>query len=335
MRAPPRAPLLALALLAWLWLPATRASAIGTAAGTDITNVASATYIDSGSPVTVTSAPNTVTVQELLDVDVTLQTVSPVSVAAGDANRVLAYLVTNTGNGIEDFSLAADSALVGDDFDPALAGVYLDANGNASYDAGTDPLHVSGVNDPVLDANTPGAESITVFVLNDIPLGPLVGELGNSDLTAAAGTGSGAPGTEFPGAGDAGTDALVGPSGAAATDLGSYLISGAASVSVVKSALVDDGFGGNTPAPGSTITYTLSVTVSGGTALSVVITDPVPANTTYVPNSLTLNASSLTDVGGDDAGDFNVTNPGEITTALGDLDSASPQQDITFQVTID
>ena len=35
-------------------------------------------------------------------------------------------------------------------------------------------------------------------------------------------------------------------------------------------------------APGATLTYTIVMTNSGGAATAVVVTDPIPANTTYV-----------------------------------------------------
>ena len=107
-------------------------------------------------------------------------------------------------------------------------------------------------------------------------------------------------------------------------------------LTVAKSALVFDPFGASDPVVGATIRYPLDVSLAGaGTALGVDLTDPVPANTTYTPGTLVLNGSGLTDVGGDDAGDFGVTTPGEVTVSLGDLTSASPVQTITFDVTID
>jgi uncharacterized repeat protein (TIGR01451 family) len=325
---------LSLALAFYLTLPGA-AGAVGTPAGTDISNTATATYLAGGVPVVVTSNTETVTVEEVLDVDVTLQSAVPVPVSPGDTSQVLAFLVTNLGNGVETFALAALSVLPADDFDPTLSGVFLDSNGNGAYDPGTDAAYAPGLNDPTLDANTPGADSIHVFVLNDIPVGPSPGDLGLSELAATSTTGSGAPGTVIAGAGDGGTDAVVGASGGDDSDVGSYEIAAAANVSTVKSAAVDDGLGGTRPVPGAVITYTLVVTVSGAaTAANVVVTDPIPANTTYSPGSLTLNAAPLTDAADADAGDHGFTNPGEITVSLGDLTSASPPQTITFDVII-
>ena len=81
--------------------------------------------------------------------------------------------------------------------------------------------------------------------------------------------------------------------------------------------------------------YSLVISVSGsGTATGVVVTDPIPANATYVPGTLALNSSSLTDIADGDEGDMGVTTPGGVTVALGDLAALSPIQTITFAVTI-
>ena len=309
------------------------AFAIGTAAGTTVNNQVDVTFTQGGVPLGPISAADSFSVDELIEVDVTLQSGGPVITNAGATNQALTYLVTNLGNGSETFSLADNPALIGDDFDPSSAGIYLDSNGNGVLDA-VDPLYAPGGNDPTLDANTPGADSIVIFVLNDIPAGVLVGQRGDSDLTAASLTLTGPPGTELPGGGDAGTGAIVGSSGGQDTDLGSYLVSDTL-VQINKTGTVVDLLGGTVPSLGSTVTYSFDVSVAGAqTAQNIVITDPIPTNTTYVNSSIRLNGAPLTDVGGDDAGDYNVTTAGAITVDLGDLNAASPLQTISFQVTI-
>ncbi|MBI5971265.1 MAG: DUF11 domain-containing protein [Deltaproteobacteria bacterium] len=305
------------------------AHATGTPAGTSITNTATANYTVGGTPAAVTSNTVTVKVAEILNVAVTWQDATSVTVAPSDTNKVLTFRVTNTGNGSEKYLLSVNTAVVGDNFDPTLASVYLDANANGVYDAGTDTLFVSGTNDPVIAAD--GYK--TVFVLSNIPGAVVDGNTGNLMLTATANTGSGAAGTVFVNGGDGGTiDAIVGTSTATQTVTGTYLVS-SVTVSVVKSAVVSGTYGTN-PVPGATITYTVTVTVTGtGTATSVVITDPIPANTTYTANTLKLNTVLLTDGADADAG--NVT-AGTVTVALGSLTSASlpMPQVITFAVTI-
>ena len=158
------------------------------------------------------------------------------------------------------------------------------------------------------------------------------GDRGDSQLTATSLTGTGAPGTVFPGLGDGGVDAMAGTSGGDGDDTGSYLVSDV-SVAVIKSATVADPFGGIQPVPGATITYSVAVAVTGsGTAASIVITDPMPANTTYVPGSIALNAAPLTDAADADAAQFAAN---QVTVSLGDIAGGSPTDTITFDVTID
>ena len=98
---------------------------------------------------------------------------------------------------------------------------------------------------------------------------------------------------------------------------------------------IRDSSGGNQPVTGATLTYTIDATVSGsGTATGVVITDLLPANTTYTAGTLSLNAASLTDAPDADAGDVGGTAPNTVTINLGDLTAASPVQTITFEVII-
>jgi uncharacterized repeat protein (TIGR01451 family) len=103
---------------------------------------------------------------------------------------------------------------------------------------------------------------------------------------------------------------------------------------VNKSVTVMDQFGGTQPLPGATLRYTITVSVSGsGSANSVVITDPLPLDTTYTANSLRLNSALLTDVVDGDAGE-QAGAPGTVTIRLGTLTNASPLQTIVFDVRI-
>ena len=317
-------------LLSAAFLPAQAAFAAGTAAGTDITNQATANYTVASTNYTENSNTTTTRVAEILNVDVVWQDAGNVTVIPGDTGRVLTFQVTNTGNGTDDYTLAGLSTLGGDDFDPTLVGIYFDTNGNGSYDAGTDAQYIAGTNDPLIPADG----SITVFVLNDIPGGVVDGNLGNSQFTLTSNTGSGAPGTIIGGVGEGGTDAVVGTTGGSGSEIGTYEVS-SVTVSLVKSVSVADPFGGTEPVPGAVLTYSVVVTVAGsGTALGVVITDPIPADTTYNAGTLTLNGGPLTDAGGDDAGDVGATTPGTVTVILSDLTAVSPAQSITFDMTI-
>ncbi len=305
--------------------------AAGTPAGTVIENTATVSFDVGGTPLSVDSNTTTLTVDERIDVTVTVQ--SPqVLVAANDTNRELLFTVTNTGNGTETFQLAIDSVIAGNDFDPvpAVPAIYFDTDGSGDFNVG-DQAYTPGSNDPVLLAD----ESVDVFLINDIPGTVLNGQIGRSELTATSATGTGAPGTEFAGQGDNGVDAIIGTTGGEAADLGEYLVSEVA-VSVTKAQAVTDPFGGSEPLPGSTITYTITVEVtSTGTASTSVLSDAIPTFTTYVPNSMTLNGSPLTDAADADAGEFNTAGIPSVVVQLGDLTQTDGIQTIVFEVQID
>ena len=305
------------------------AAALGTTAGTSIQNTAQVTYDVGGTSVTTASNATTVTVAEIVDVNVTTLT-SSVAVSPGATNQVLMFRVTNTGNGPETLRLTLNSALVGDGFDPvpATTSLYLDSDGVAGFSPG-DAAYTPGVTDPALAVD----ESIVVLALNNIPTGLPNGAQGLSELTAASVTGTGAPGTVFAGQGAGGVDAVLGASGGDAASSGAY-VAGAIQVSAVKSQVVSDQFGGTQPIPGARITYQIVVTPSGvGTAQNAAITDDIPANTTYVAGTLRLNGAVLSDGADGDAGQFQLS-PAQVRVALGDLTQASGAQTVQFAVTI-
>ena len=66
-----------------------------------------------------------------------------------------------------------------------------------------------------------------------------------------------------PGAGELGTNAVVGTSGASDDDMGTYIVSGLV-VSLVKSVGIADPFGGSEPVPGAVLTYTVFAIILPG-----------------------------------------------------------------------
>ncbi len=310
-----------------LALSSVPAHATGTVAGTDIENTAQATYTaPDGSIVEIPSNTVTIKVDELLDVNVVSNDPGDITTSPGATDQILTFQVTNTGNGQESFRLTADTAVGGDDFDPSLQQIVIDTDGNGVYDPGVDTIYVPGTNDPDLAPD----ESVTVFVITTIPDTPVDGERAEVSLIAEANTGTGAPGTSFDGEGQGGGDAVVGSTGADDDDSGFLAIS-QAEVTLVKTATVVDPFGGDRAVPGSVITYNLVATISGsGTLSNVVISDPIPASTTYVPSSITLETAALTDASDADEGEFDGT---AISVEVGDV-PAGETRTVTFEVTI-
>jgi len=305
--------------------------ATGTPAGTNIQNTAQVSYDVGGTPITTTSNATTLTVAEIINTNITTLTAS-VSVTSGASNQVLQFRVTNTGNGLEKFHLTPNSTMAGDSFDPVLASnsIYFDTDGTPGLNTGTDTLYVPGSNDP----NLPADGSIVVLVVNNIPTGLANGATGRSELSAAAFTGTGAPGTVYAGQGANGADAVLGTTGGKGNSNGVYVV-GSITLAAVKTQVVTDQFGGAQPLPGATITYQIVVTPSGsGTASNVVFSDVIPANTTYKPGTLKLNGAALTDASDSDAGQFITSTNTQVSVALGTLTASSSAQAISFAVTI-
>lgn len=300
------------------------------AAGTTISNTATVNYVISGTPFNA-SVSDSFVVDQLVDDATTSQDAGPVAVPAGAGNQALLFKLTNTGNGSDSFTLASTvTPAAGSGFTPANCRLYFDTDSNGMYSA-PDTLYVPGTNDPTLAAGA----SLSVLAVCDIPVNAGDGTQADVKLTATSKTISGTPGTVKTGGGIGGVDAVAGLSGADASATGTYK-AGNVNYAFTTAQTVSDPAGGNSPVSGAVITYTLTVTPSGSASGSgLVVTDPVPANTTYVSGSLTLNGTALGDSATDgDAGDYNVTTPGAISVKLGALAGSGAAQIITFKVTI-
>ncbi len=305
-------------------LSAGTAHATGVSAGTLIQNTASATYTSGTANGSINSNTVTVKVDELLDVAVAGLTSTPVSTGSGTA--VLAYSVTNTGNGPEAFKITVNPTVTGNSFDTVVQSIVVDTNGNGTYDAGVDQVLATGASTPSIAADG----SLKVFVLVTLPAGAADGGTSQIRLTAESATGSGTPGTVFAGQGDGGGDAVVGSSGAKANGLDS-VIAALAAVSLTKSASILDPFGTAQPVPGAVVTYTLVASVSGsGNAEALHVTDIIPSGTTYQPGTLKLEGGPLTDAADTDAG---VASSSGIDVTLGTVAGGSTRT-VKFSVKI-
>lgn len=315
-----------------LALVPTTAHAAGTLAGTAIKNTATATYDDGSGPTTVPSNEVSLTVDELLDVTVASTNTADVPTAPGATDDYLTFTVTNNGNGSEAFTLGTIANNGGDDYDPSAVQIFLDSNGNGVYDPGTDLQYTPGSNDPVLapDAST------TVFVVGTTPGAVTDGDRAQVLLTAESNTvlangNNNTPGTTIAGAGTGGSNAVVGATGADGQDDGFFQVS-AATVSLVKSAVVLDQFGGTDPVPGATITYTIVATVNGsGSITGLTIADPIPAGTTYKPATITFGGTAQTDAADSDAGRFGSNT---VTVVAPGTVAGGQTRTVTFAVTI-
>lgn len=283
---------------------ATPTWAIGTRATTAITNTARVDFTDAnGNALFQNSNTVTTIVSQVVGVDLDPNN-GPVTLAPGDT-YYFAHTVTNTGNFDDHVNLTAVSAGGW----PTV--IYNDTNNNGTYEAGTDTLLTDSPGDP---DGLPDSG----FLVNDGFMHILVA------VTVPAGTADGA--------GDVTTVTGVSGFNNAATDSVTDTINiTAPNVSVVKSVAPV----GNQP-PGTVLTYTMVVTNNGtGPANAVVLTDPIPTNTTYQAGTITYNAATRTDGADADNADHNITNPGEITVSIGVLAAGGGTATVTFQVVID
>lgn len=301
------------------------AAARGISAGSLVENTATATFQQGATTTTVTSNTVVVRIDELLDVTVASLDGGNVPITASGA--VLRFQVENTGNGPEAFNLLVDAAIAGDDFDPNVVAIAWDSNANGIYEPGTDLLIAPGGATPVMPADGLG----TVFVVLEWPTPPADGDLAQVRLTATAATGSGPAGTVFAGEGEGGGDAVVGAQNATGNALGT-VFSQTATVTLSKSATIADPFGGTEAVPGAVVTYQLTATVNGSAAVSdLLVSDAIPAGTSYIADSLQLDGAALTDASGDDAGSATAAG---IAVDLGTV-AAGTSHVVTFQVAID
>ncbi len=216
--------------------------------------------------------------------------------------------------------------------DGTVGSIYLENNLQTGFQASgpnADTAYVAGVNDPDL---APDAGQ-TIYVISDTPT-VADNSQGEVLLTAAsltAGAAGALPGTGLAGLGQGGSFAVVGGNNAQSSNTGSYIASGLTLV-VVKTVLgTVDPNGGTVVMPGAVMTYQITATLTGtGTAANLVLTDPLPTETTYVPASITVNGTSRTDAADADNAQFLANT---ISVSLGDV--ASPAVvTVTFRATI-
>lgn len=292
-------------------LGATPALAAGTTAGSTITNTATVNYQVGGVAQTAINASNNITVDRRITLTVAEVGSATTSVAPGASAQVTTFTVTNTSNDTLDLGLtvaqiAGGTAAHGgtDNFDLTGLGAFVDTNGNGTYDAGTD-LAATFLDEVAADA------SRTVFLVGAVPIARVNGDVAGVTLTAQA-RASGSAGsqgaviTETAGANTAGMDTVfadaAGPVAGdtardgRASDDDDYTVSAPTLTVSKQSRVVSDPINGSTNPkliPGAIVEYCIVVAnaVGGAAATSVAISDPLPAQTTFVAASSFLNGT--------------------------------------------
>ena len=282
---------------------ATGAHAAAPAAGTNISNIATASYVDG------TSTTRTVTSNEVKTtvLQVGSFTLEQNRTATANPNGVvtLSHVLTNTGNGTDEFTLNLAN-VAGDNFDFSNIAIYLDANKDGVPDNGT---NLAGQK-VTLNAG----ESVGLVVVGTTAATATAGNSGQLALSAAS--------TYITVIADKtklNTDTVT-------------IVSGAV-IQVTKSANV------TAVARGDTVTYELTYKNTGNAdAANLTIEDILPAGVTYVAGSARWSGqtAALTDATGDEAAaaaKYEFTN-GKVQLVLASVARNSTGK-LTFQVTVD
>ena len=302
------------------------AFAVGTQSGVTISNIATVDYdvggvgqtqlFSSTDGVTMDgSQPTTFVVDNKVDLNVIADTAN-LNVTPGSSNQPLQFTVTNTGNTTQGYSLSVINGTT--NIAMTNVRIFLDTDASGGFTGG-DAVYTTGNNAGDLDPNG-GTDNMLAFIVSDTPLTAVDGNVDTYNLVAttldagsttvtANGPADTPLGVEVVWADATGTaDGLRdGAHSASAT----YTV-GSATLSVTKTAVVDDNLGNGTTfaIPGATVTYTIVVANTGGSAATtVVITDVIPPETTLVSGSITLDIDGGGAVGQADSTPVTVTIP--------------------------
>lgn len=354
---------------ALLLLGVQQAHALGTAQGTNVANTASVDYTVGGvnQPDVSSNTANFVVDRRI---NLTVAEVGGIAtdVIPGSIDRVTTFTVSNTTNGTQDFRLLATNDAAGagtafgdtDNFDGANMRVFVD-NGNGIYEPALDTA-------TFIDELGPD-QMRTVFVLIDIPVSQVNGDTAGVTLQALAANSGGASvlGADATQTAGADTplvvDTVFGDTAGAPNTTGDLARDGShsdddeydvvtAALTVIKSqTVISDPFNGlvNPKAiPGAVIEYCVDINNTGASqADAIVMTDAIPANTTYQAGTIRVGAAGAGTgctsgtgaaedddaAGGGDAGDFNVTTAGAVTVRGGNI-AAAARYKALFRVTV-
>ncbi len=279
-------------------LATTPAHAAGTAAGSTITNTATVNYNVGGVAQNAITASDTFTVDRKINVTVAEVGTVTTSVSPGQLAAVTTFTVTNLSNATLDFALTASQQTGGaaanggtDNFDVTNMKIYVDTNNNGVFDAGD--TQVTYLDELGADA------SKTVFVIADIPLGRVTGDVA-VDILTATGREGGAAGSmgaalvQTTTANTSGMDTVF-ADGAGATDSArdasfsakdDWTVLAAALTVTKVSSIISDPLNGTTNPkmiPGSVVQYCITVknAAGGAAATNVAVSDLLPTATTY------------------------------------------------------
>ena len=324
--------LVASAVIPAVFLNAVPAMAAGTTQGTSVLNNVTVDFQVGGVPQSQASASDTFVVDRKILFNIAEKaTTGTTSVFPSQTSRVTTFLLTNAANDTLDFTVTPANIVGGtaahggtDAFDVTSLLICLDG---PVIDGVCDTAAAASltVNDLVADGTA------TILILGNIPTSATNGQVANVSATATAlnSNGTAIPVTGLGGAGAVAADATVNGAGTVETIFADVAKSGnggtsvardgidvatddytvsAAVLSVFKSSrIISDGVSTSNfkAIPGAVVEYCISVANAAGasTATNISVRDIVPANLTYSPGTIFVDAT--------------VTSPGASQTCAG------------------
>lgn len=315
------------------------AAVTDTGAGITIDNTADIEFSVGGSPTTtVTSSTASFVVDHKVRPVVAVSTATQY-VVAGSTSQYLGFTVTNDGN-----SAAALPIVLSNE----QAGALVMTNINYYQEDGTTPGFQAAEDTlipgptPTINVDRDPANAVTIYLVGDTPAGATVGQTATYHLIATANVTEAA--TDDPAVSD---DVYADDAGTSTGDVAyNGLHSANALFEVVdvtltaakSSSVISDGVNAAPPyfrIPGSVIEYRVEITNTSALlpASNVTLTDAIPANLTYVADSVQIDGTAYAD--GSAQVTYAAGPPEEITVTLPADLPVSTTIPITFQVTID
>ncbi len=112
-------------------------------------------------------------------------------------------------------------------------------------------------------------------------------------------------------------------------------VSAGPAANAVDMRLIDKAVSSETPAAGDVVSYTLRITNAGPTdATQVMVSDVLPTGLAFIPGSLTVNGTTMTDAGDGDLADFGETQAGAVTV-LSPMMAVDDTLVVTFDTQVD
>lgn len=321
------------------------AYAVGTTAGTTISNQATVNYSVGGvSQTPIDSSVAAFVVDSRIDLTVTTLDTAAVVAVPGQLAVVSTFTVANTGNSIQSYRLTATDLNAvtvfgnADTLNGLVLSTAVDTNSDGDYDAGIDQIGNLG---DIAPAASP--VPVRVFVLANVPAGATNGQFASVSLTAEAAT-AGSTGATLAAETNtpdnpAAVDVVFADAGEDASEVtnSQYGIQSAALAVTKTATVISDPFNNTTnpkAIPGAVVEYTISIQNSGTAAATAVdVTDAIPTNTQYVAGSMRRNGSAVTDAADGDGGQANGSPVTGIAVTVPTI-AAAATATVTFQVTI-